>query len=380
MIIIDNKENCCGCSACYSVCPHYCITMRADHEGFLYPVTDTERCTQCGLCEKVCPVINQEKSKEVAVYAAKSPDYESRKRSTSGGIFSLLAEDVLDKNGVVYGAMFNNRWEVIHGHIDRKDDLYCLRGSKYVQSNIGDCFREIKELLEKGKHVLFSGTPCQTSGLKLYLKRSYDNLLLVDVVCHGVPSPKVWKDYLLSLNKRDDEILNISFREKVNGWADALFTINDINGNSIISEPFRENIYMQGFMENIFLRPSCYKCPARNGRSRSDITLGDYWGVEKQHPNMADKDGVSLVIVNTEKGARIFGNIEIEKELSSLKQATDNRNLCILYDAKRTTDRDYFWKQYKQIGIDAIDKCLKHKKRPNLRRFCNKMLDKLKNR
>lgn len=378
MIRIEKKENCCGCSACCNVCPHHCITMKADDEGFSYPHIDTSGCTQCGLCEKVCPVINQQQSRPVSVYAAKNPNPETRKKSTSGGIFSLCAEEILKKGGCVYGAMFNGNWEVEHGKIDSISELHHLRGSKYVQSNIGECFKEIRELLEKGTPVLFSGTPCQSSGLKLYLRKDYDNLFITDIVCHGVPSPELWKEYLQSVKKNIEDISYIGFREKYNGWADACFTIIDNKGNSIVKDPFRENLYMKGFMENLYLRPSCYNCPSRNGRSSSDITLGDYWGIEKQHPGFSDNEGVSLVIINSTKGKELFNTLNLQKEQSSLEKATDNRNLCILQNPKRSIDRDYFWKQYKKRGINAIEKSLEHKKKPSLRRFCNKMLDKLK--
>lgn len=380
MIKIENKENCCGCSACFNACPQRCITMQADCEGFLYPVTDVSICTECGLCEKVCPIINRKENHSLQVLAAKNPNNHIRKDSTSGGLFSAIAEKIIEDGGRVFGATFNDNWEVVHKGVDNIQHLSCLRGSKYVQSNIADCFKEIKQLLEQNIPVLFSGTPCQAAGLKLYLKKEYSNLFITDIVCHGVPSPQIWKEYLHSVKENVQDIRYINFRKKERGWADADFIITNQKGNSIVKDKFRENLYFKGFMDNLYLRPSCYKCPARYGFYQSDITLGDYWGIEKQHPEFADADGVSLVIVNSEKGKKLLEELNIQIQESSIEKATDNRNACILNNPKRTIDSAYFWKQYKKIGVAAIAKSLEHKKKPSLRRFCNKMLDRLKQR
>lgn len=197
MIFIQDKKECCGCSACASVCPKNCITMSEDSEGFLYPHVDESVCIDCHLCERVCPMINHGKDREpLAVYAAKNSNETIRMQSSSGGIFTLLAERVIDEGGVVFGASFNDRWEVVHDHVETKEELAKFRGSKYVQSKIGDNYRKVKLFLSEGRNVLFSGTPCQISGLKKYLRKDYDNLLAVDFICHGVPSPGVFRTYL----------------------------------------------------------------------------------------------------------------------------------------------------------------------------------------
>lgn len=197
MINIKEKHNCCGCSACVQVCPKQCISMSADNEGFLYPQIDTAICIDCGLCEKVCPVINQNEPREpLAVYAANNNNEDIRLKSSSGGIFTLLAEQIISEGGVVFGARFNENWEVVHDYTEAIEGLEPFRGSKYVQSIIGDNFIKAKQFLTDGRKVLFSGTPCQIAGLKKFLRKEYENLLTVEVVCHGVPSPMVWRDYL----------------------------------------------------------------------------------------------------------------------------------------------------------------------------------------
>lgn len=197
MLQLTDKQDCCGCHACASVCARQCITMQEDNEGFLYPVVDASTCTDCGLCEKVCPVINQdEPRKPLKVYAAKNRNEEIRRQSSSGGIFTPLAESVIRDGGVVFGAKFDKDWNVVHAWTDTIEGITDFRGSKYVQSTIGDAYREAREFLKQGRKVLFSGTPCQIAGLRKFLRKEYDNLLAVDVVCHGVPSPLVWRKYL----------------------------------------------------------------------------------------------------------------------------------------------------------------------------------------
>lgn len=237
MIEIKNKKDCCGCHACVSVCAKHCITMQTDSEGFLYPVVDKDSCTDCGLCEKVCPVIHQ--SAPVgpqATYIAINRDEGIRLQSSSGGIFSLLAEKIISEGGVVFGARFDENWDVVHAWTDTIEGIAPFRSSKYVQSRIGNTYREARAFLQQGRKVLFSGTPCQIAGLKKYLRKEYDNLLTVDFICHGVPSAGVWQRYLSELREElraergvgkntvplsMDElpvITGISFRDKTNGW------------------------------------------------------------------------------------------------------------------------------------------------------------------
>ena len=197
MIEIKDKKDCCGCSACVQRCPKQCITLKEDNEGFLYPIVDKKTCIDCGLCEKVCPILHQgEPQKPLKVYAAKNLNEEIRRQSSSGGIFTLLAEQVIQEGGVVFGARFDENWEVKHDYTETIEGLAVFRGSKYVQSRIEDNYKKAEEFLKQGRKVLFSGTPCQIAGLKRFLRKEYEELLTVDFVCHGVPSPGVWRKYL----------------------------------------------------------------------------------------------------------------------------------------------------------------------------------------
>ena len=284
MIKITDKKECCGCSACAQRCPVQCIKLHSDNEGFLYPVIDKQQCINCGLCSRVCPVINQNSiQKPVTTYAAKNCDITLRKASSSGGIFTSLAERTINNGGVVFGAAFNCNWEIEHIHVDNINDIKKLRGSKYVQSQIGNSYAVAEKYLKEGKEVLFSGTPCQIAGFKRYLRKEYNNLTTVDVVCHGTPSPLVWRKYLDEVSSRHSitQITDIQFRDKTEGWKSYSLSIRykDKEGTEkIFRETLNENVFMKCFLSNLCLRPSCYSCPARSGKSGSDITLADLWG------------------------------------------------------------------------------------------------------
>lgn len=313
MINIKEPKDCCGCNACAQRCPKHCINLQEDHEGFLYPKVDINLCIECGLCEKVCPVINQSIKKEpLQVFAAINPDEKVRMESSSGGIFTLLAEKVIQENGVVFGARFDENWEVKHDYAETIEGLAAFRGSKYVQSRVEDNYLKAERFLKKGRKVLFSGTPCQIAGLKKFLRKEYDNLLTVDFICHGVPSPKVWRMYLDEICKnyinqgdRKSCIKAINFRNKSLGWKkfSFFFKLNPTfirQKNKPIEhlELFYKNSFMKGFLNDLILRPSCYHCPSKSGKSESDITIADFWGIESLSPNMDDDKGTSLVFIN----------------------------------------------------------------------------------
>ncbi len=270
--------------------------MREDSEGFRYPSVDHTSCIECGLCEGLCPSDNIADNREpLALYAAKSRDNTLRQRSSSGGVFTHLASEVIEKGGVVFGAQFNKGWEVIHTSATTLEGLAPFRGSKYLQSSIGGCYREAKSLLESGRKVLFSGTPCQIAGLKRYLGREYESLTTIDFICHGVASERVWRNYLRWVCG-NNTITAINFRDKSLGWNASRLTIS--SKQSTLSEDHRENLFMRGYIADLFLRPSCYACPVKSGQSVSDVTLADYWGVERAHPEIYDQGGVSLVIAH----------------------------------------------------------------------------------
>lgn len=315
MIKISNNKNCCGCSACASVCPKSSISMKRDEEGFLYPIVDKNTCIDCHLCEKVCPFLNvrKEYKRKSHVFAAISKNENVRLNSSSGGVFSELAKIVIGKGGCVYGASFTDGWNVSHICIENESDISLLRRSKYVQSIIGNTYKEAKKQLKKGRLVLFSGTSCQIAGLKYFLRKDYENLITVEILCHGVPSPKVWnlymKKYIGIQNYKISNIDSISFRDKVKGLTEYKVSINMKDGVSL-SHFFYEDAYMNGFLSNLTLRPSCYSCKAKNGSSNSDIVLGDLWNNYQQMP-YNNSQGTNVVLAKTEKGINLLKMCEL---------------------------------------------------------------------
>lgn len=315
MIKIKDKTKCCGCTACASICPKHCISMKEDKEGFLYPEADATLCVECGACEKVCPVLHAgETRKPLHCYAAKNKDEEVLKKSSSGGVFSLLAQYAIqEEHGVVFGAMWEDD-RVVHGAVDCVEELHKLRGSKYVQSDLRDSFIQVAENLKDGRFVLFSGTPCEIAGLKSYLRKDYDNLLTVDLACHGVPSPKVLALYIQDLKQKYGvDSLQLNFKDKSSGWA--TYSVTATNGDKVLfSERATENIYMKGYLHELFSRPSCHDCAFKSFRSGSDITIADFWGINNVFPEYNSIDGVSLVLINTEKGNRAIATVSDSAE------------------------------------------------------------------
>lgn len=363
MINITDKHKCCGCTACISVCPKGYISMSEDKEGFLYPVVDSVKCIDCGLCEKVCPVLHPLKNEaEPLVYAAINNDESIRMQSSSGGIFTLLAEYVIENGGVVFGACFDRDWNVVHDYTETKEGLVRFRGSKYVQSNVGNSFSQVKIFLDAGREVLFSGTPCQVAGLKNYLRKPYPNLLTVDLVCHGVPSPDVWRKYLqetvckayrIKKNKSAvnicDYISDIKFRAKDKGWKKYSFKIEYKDGRIEIN-PFYENPYMNIFLSNLSLRPSCYVCPAKLNNVQSDITLADFWGVNKIDPNIDDDKGCGLLFLNNKEKIGLLYSLQCMLFNQSI-DSVSKYNPSILYFAKKNINRKFFFLIFCMIGF-----------------------------
>lgn len=318
MILLKDKSKCCGCSACAQRCPKGCIRMKEDDEGFLYPEVDASKCINCGLCERVCPLMN--KNEVVApksVYAASSSNDDVLMTSSSGGVFTCLADKCIDEGGVVFGVLFNEKWEPTLSFAESKEACKAFRGSKYVQAIVGDAYRQAEIFLKQGRNVLFSGTPCQIAALRQFLRKNYDNLVTVDIVCHGVPSPGVWRQYLsefLEFNVPSDAVLTgVNFRDKLNGWKDFGISFSYVTGDkqcTFYQKAF-ENAYMRLFLTDVILRPSCYVCNFKNGTSGSDITLGDFWGVEKTYPDLYSKRGVSAIVVNSVRGEQYLKSLDM---------------------------------------------------------------------
>lgn len=345
MIDITDKSKCCGCSACVQGCPKQCITMQTDKEGFLYPKVDKEKCIDCGLCEKVCPIINHgEKRTPLAVYAAKNMNEEVRLNSSSGGVFTLLAENVILQGGVVFGARFNEELEVVHSCTETVEGLSAFRGSKYVQSNIGDSYQKAEMFMKGGRKVLFSGTPCQIAGLKRYLRKEYENLLTVECVCHGVPSPKVWKEYLkeVKANCGATSILDVCFRDKSTGWKSYSVSYKCKSKQDVYkrySAQHYDSPFMSAFLGDFILRPSCYSCVAKAGSSGADIALADFWGIEKILPQFDDDKGCNLLIDYSGRASYENG---CELLTASYEDAV-KYNPAVVRPVNKPLNRDFFF-------------------------------------
>lgn len=355
MIKITDKSQCCGCEACRSVCRKKCISMKADKEGFLYPSVDLSQCIDCKLCEKVCPVLHPVFSKgNPMAFAGINNDIKIRLQSSSGGIFTLLAEQILLKGGVVFGACFDKHWNVVHSYTETIEGLARFRGSKYVQSYIGDSFLQTRKFLDEGRDVLFSGTSCQIAGLKNFLQKPYQNLLTVDVVCHGVPSPKVWQRYLYEsacnayhIKKRTlsfslaDKITNISFRSKDNGWKKYHVKIEYQNGKKNVI-PYNNDTYMDLFLSDLSLRPSCYACPSKLYYTQSDITLADFWGVDQLHPEIDDDKGCGLILLHNDYAFALLKSRDCQLKEQKLDEVI-TFNPSIAHSVKEPVNRNFFY-------------------------------------
>lgn len=317
---IIEKKYCTGCHACYAVCSKKAITMTEDSEGFLYPIIDESRCVKCGACKHICPILKEYKGNPgPKAYACINKNDGVRRESSSGGVFSLLANSVIKQNGIVFGAAFDEEFLVSHESAEDENSLGKMRGSKYVQSKISDAYTEVEKNLEAGRTVLFTGTPCQVGGLKAYLGKEYNNLVTQDIICHGVPSPTVWKKYVKHREeKASSKVEKVSFRNKSTGWKTFSVEFKFENGEHY-QRLFSEDAFMQGFLSNLCLRPSCYNCHFKSKERVSDITLADFWGIEKECADMYDNKGTSLVLVNSEKGKKLFEKIEDELILKEVE-------------------------------------------------------------
>lgn len=379
MINIEDKTLCCGCSACVMKCPKHCITMQADSEGFLYPVVNEADCVDCGLCEKVCHELHPyDERKPLNVYAAINKDESIRLKSSSGGIFYLLAEKTICEGGVVFGARFDDDWQVVIDYAETLENVKPFMGSKYVQARTATAYRDAETFLKQGRKVLFSGSPCQIAGLHHYLRKDYDNLTTVDFVCHGVPSPKVWQRYLDEVVTSGKRAINdVKFRNKGNGWKKFNFVLSyDQEGKAYsLCSWHQQNHYMRAFLSDMILRPSCHDCRAKQGRSHSDITIADFWGIDKEIPDMDDDKGTGLIMVNTEKGLQALDWGKVTTKESSIEVASKyNAGLSSL--TKPHPRRTQFFKALDASPsvIDLIDKSL----RPTLKRRVRMKLSRIK--
>ncbi len=357
---ICDKEICSGCSACVNTCPVNAINMVSDSEGFEYPIINYTKCIKCGKCTRICPVANKvaDTGNIPKVYSAVNNDENIRKSSSSGGVFSALAENIIADGGVVFGAGFDENNNVVHKMCDSIDGLSELRGSKYVQSKLGSTFIEVKKYLEQGRKVMFVGTSCQIGGLTAFLNgKSYENLYTVDFICHGVPSPEAWRKYL---DERENEAHSkakaVSFRNKALGWRK--FSINiTFNNNTEYKKALTEDSFLKGFISNIYLRPSCSLCSYKKIGRKSDITIADFWGIEKINPDLSDDKGVSLVLIHSAKGKALLQNCS--DKITIIPQSLDDAlkdNPSLIKSVGHSPLRLRFFKQIEKKSFDRMIK------------------------
>ena len=354
IILFEKKEDCCGCTACVNICPKSAIAMQPDGLGFLYPVIDETKCIKCGLCKKVC-AFNADYDKndnfeEPYVYAVRHKDINEIATSRSGAVFIALSDWILANNGVIYGVGYTGHFRVVHKRAVNKPERDEFKGSKYVQSDLTGVFRQVKADLKAGLLVMFSGTPCQTAGLNSYVgKKLRETLYLVDIVCHGVPGPFIWRDYLAYLErKHGDKICWVNFRDKqLYGWTAHQESFKFVNGGGKMT-------FTYTFYKHIMFRHSCGVCPYTNTRRPSDITLADFWGWEKTDPTFnADDKGVSLVLINTEKGRKLFEAVKDNMNIIPVKLENclqpNLQHPSIIHPKRMAFERDYARKGFEYV-------------------------------
>lgn len=355
-----DKNKCTGCYSCYNGCPKNCISMKRDGEGFSYPQIDTDSCVNCGICEQVCPALNKitiETNKSIPnVYAAWSLNNEIRVDSTSGGIFSELALKFIETGGYICGARYGKNHHIEHCIVNSEDGLKKIRQSKYAQSDVGYAYRDIKQLLLKNERLLFCGTPCECAGLLNYLNKKYDNLFIIDFVCRGANSPKVYEKFLGYLEERyHSKIKRVWFKNKTFGWNRFSTKVEFENGQAYL-EDRNNDMYIVGYIQhNLYMRPSCAKCQYKDFPRVSDITLADFWGVKLSNPMLDIENGTSLVMLNSQKGVELFNKIKScifceEKTLND----TLKGNPSILESPTMNSKREYFFKNLDNMPFEKL--------------------------
>lgn len=354
MIEIKDKRRCSGCAACYNVCPVHAITMQADREGFLYPCIDQSVCIQCGRCDRICPYISMPESRKdlQACFAAYNADEKERSISSSGGIFIALARAVIRNGGVVYGAAYDEDHLVYHAKAEDDRGVKRLVGSKYLQSRIGEIYQDVSAQLKKQRQVLFVGSSCQIGGLRSFLGMDPKGLICVDFICLGVPSPKIWRDYLDVFFDRN-KIKAINFKDKSNGWHSFSFRLEGEDGT--FKEIGTKNPFFIGYFKQLYSRPSCSECIFKQGDRVSDITISDCWGYDHIAPELDDDKGLSSIVCHTEKGYRLFQAVQerlVWKEADMQDILRYNSNYQS--SAPMGRDRKRFWNDYDRLSKEEL--------------------------
>lgn len=382
MIDIKNKHECTGCTACTNICGHQAIIMRFDEYGHSYPVVDRDRCINCGLCEAVCPLLHlnripeNDNWNELRIKAVYNKKEHVRSESTSGGVFPVLSEYVLERGGLVYAARFDASFHIEHASFKSMDDIRAFCGSKYAQSELGDTFRRIKNNL-KDKKVLFVGTPCQVAGLKAFLRKDHESLLTCDFICMGISSPVVWDEYLRQYWDIET-IRRIVFKDKRKGWHQWRMLIEDDRGEHLCDG--KEDPFFYSYLTHLTYRPSCFRCPFRSLHRMSDFTIGDCWGIDKFNLDFDDNRGCSTLILQNERAEKVFERIK--EKLNTIDypwQAVTRYNPYSINLIPDNPYRERFYAYWKEKGLrPALDKALDDTRQSVFKKIVRKLLNHVK--
>lgn len=357
MIEILDKKQCCGCTACANACPKNCIVMKEDEEGFLYPEIVKSSCINCKVCEGVCPILGKRKTNEEDIQiaaVAQNRDRDICKQSTSGGIFTPIAEYVINHGGIVYGVEITEDYFVQHTGVEKKEDLVKFRNSKYVQSNLGDIYSHVKTELKNGRMVLFSGTPCQVEGLRKFLNKEYDNLILVDVVCRAVPSPGVWKKYIEMEQRERGKVQSVRFRDKALGYQYSTMELKTNDGKTYRAG-IEDQPWLRMFFSGMVIRPSCSECKFRNRNRYSDFTIWDCFNIHSIEKKFNEDVGTTRILIHSEKGYNIFDKIKNKLNYriipSDLAVTGVQEMIC---SPKLNSNRNAFFQDYQNMSMNDL--------------------------
>ncbi len=349
-MMICEKQLCTGCLACFNICKTRAIHLVENERGFIYPAIDATKCVNCNLCRKICPANSlQESFTHKHLYAALAKNDQERAQSTSGGIFPCLARNILSKGGYVYGAILDEQLTVRHVEAHSVDEMNLMRNSKYVQSDIGLCYQLAESRLKAESPVLFSGTPCQIAGLRNYLGKDYPNLLTIDILCHGVPSPGLFRKYVqYEESVAKSPMKTMAFRSKTIGWKSSL-CIREFTSGQVSKDG---DTFVPGFLDSLYLRDSCHNCQYASEKRMGDITLGDFWGYKESAPEYIEDDdkGISLVIINTDKGQAAYD--KIQQYIASAPRTMADAKKCnevLSHPESKSQNTESFWADAKHM-------------------------------